>query len=94
MSSTVNNVANKVKEVKQFIAHPWEDTKDAFEEGLTYVIEAKETVAEGIQQAAVWWEYNQQWRYPQVKDISISFNTLYFIFHPIDCTIKQKCNNA
>ena len=49
-------VDNKVKEIKQEATQAWEDTKDAFEEGLTYVIEAKETVAEGIQQAAVWWE--------------------------------------
>ncbi len=47
---------NKVKEIKQEATQAWEDTKDAFEAGLTYVIEAKETVAEGIQQAAVWWE--------------------------------------
>jgi len=29
-----------------------------------------------------------QWRYPHLKDISIIFNTLYFMFQPIDCTIK------
>lgn len=33
-----------------------EDTKASIEEGLTTVIEMKETVAERVQQAAVWWE--------------------------------------
>ena len=49
-------VDTKVKEVEQKAAEVWEDTKDVLEEGLSYVIEAKETVAECVQKVGVWWE--------------------------------------
>lgn len=46
-----NYVADKVKRVETFANETWENAKDIAEEGLKLVIEAKQSIAQTVQDA-------------------------------------------